>query len=630
MGLLDDAIREHLELMRRHGANEAEIARREAEALGPVLRDEGEGQEGGFAPTAAEGEPSLPYDRAAEAGLTGESDLPSFEWHGSSTAEPEVPSFISPEPVRDIEPEPGGMDAQADPDVVSAPTEAFDVVAADRPAEERAAGEAELSVEAAPGVEEPEVWVEPELPEGEGALPEDPSAEVSPEPRAAPEPLEEAATPEPHEAAVPEPEEAAAPEPEEAPPPDAEDPFRPPPTTTESQPPQPEGSFDAAPAEADVSLEEPAEATLPEEQSIESTASVEVGPEVAEAPPPEDETAVGPPPTEGVPPALPEADPSEAVPVLDVEADPSEAAPVPGIEAQEEPSVPAPRDLEDLPPEVAPAPAEGGPLAHDAEDFPPEQEPPPLAAGEVADEPPVEVDPGEPPLEAPPGEEFTAFHPSGAGGLEPPSSDLEELPPEPEPTYPEGGPLGLEAEELPPEQEPPPLTAGEVAEEPPVGLGPEEAPLEAAPVPPIEEPQVRPTEEPPIEEPFVAGEEKAWREAGEAPGDIPDSRPEPPLEVPSPEDLEPQAAEPLEADAVLEPGEEPPQRPLPGSDPHAELPPPESLDASPEEPLDPAGGPPPALPGDSQAARGFFEETAEHERRSSEESAPTADPDFGD
>lgn len=38
MGLLDDAIREHLDLKRRHGATEDEIARKEAEALGPVRR----------------------------------------------------------------------------------------------------------------------------------------------------------------------------------------------------------------------------------------------------------------------------------------------------------------------------------------------------------------------------------------------------------------------------------------------------------------------------------------------------------------------------------------------------------------------------------------------------------------
>ena len=40
MGLLDDAIREHLELKRRRGADPSEIEREEAEALGPVRREE--------------------------------------------------------------------------------------------------------------------------------------------------------------------------------------------------------------------------------------------------------------------------------------------------------------------------------------------------------------------------------------------------------------------------------------------------------------------------------------------------------------------------------------------------------------------------------------------------------------
>ena len=38
MGLLDDAIREHLELKRRRGADPGELERQEREALGPVRR----------------------------------------------------------------------------------------------------------------------------------------------------------------------------------------------------------------------------------------------------------------------------------------------------------------------------------------------------------------------------------------------------------------------------------------------------------------------------------------------------------------------------------------------------------------------------------------------------------------
>jgi hypothetical protein len=41
MGALDDAIREHLELKRQHGASEEEIQQAEAEALGPARREPG-------------------------------------------------------------------------------------------------------------------------------------------------------------------------------------------------------------------------------------------------------------------------------------------------------------------------------------------------------------------------------------------------------------------------------------------------------------------------------------------------------------------------------------------------------------------------------------------------------------
>jgi hypothetical protein len=39
MGVLEDAIREHLDLKRRHGATDEELNQQEAEALGPARRD---------------------------------------------------------------------------------------------------------------------------------------------------------------------------------------------------------------------------------------------------------------------------------------------------------------------------------------------------------------------------------------------------------------------------------------------------------------------------------------------------------------------------------------------------------------------------------------------------------------
>src|SRR5919108_1753263 len=59
MGLLDDAIREHLELKRRRGADAEEISRQEQEALGPAQRAE-------FAEPAAAAPPALEPDEPDE------------------------------------------------------------------------------------------------------------------------------------------------------------------------------------------------------------------------------------------------------------------------------------------------------------------------------------------------------------------------------------------------------------------------------------------------------------------------------------------------------------------------------------------------------------------------------------
>jgi hypothetical protein len=54
MGVLDDAIREHLDLKRRRGASDDELARAEAEALGPARRAPYEDDEGDDGLGAAE------------------------------------------------------------------------------------------------------------------------------------------------------------------------------------------------------------------------------------------------------------------------------------------------------------------------------------------------------------------------------------------------------------------------------------------------------------------------------------------------------------------------------------------------------------------------------------------------
>src|SRR5215211_4807260 len=81
MGLLDDAIREHLELKRRHGADPDEVARQENEALGETRRAEfarPEGSEPADAPVSDEPEDfpvrEFEPERAAESGGLGPRD----------------------------------------------------------------------------------------------------------------------------------------------------------------------------------------------------------------------------------------------------------------------------------------------------------------------------------------------------------------------------------------------------------------------------------------------------------------------------------------------------------------------------------------------------------------------------
>lgn len=56
MGLLDDAIREHLDLRRRHGADPGEVMSKEREAFGAERRSETSG-ENHVAPSRAEADP---------------------------------------------------------------------------------------------------------------------------------------------------------------------------------------------------------------------------------------------------------------------------------------------------------------------------------------------------------------------------------------------------------------------------------------------------------------------------------------------------------------------------------------------------------------------------------------------
>jgi hypothetical protein len=79
MGLLDDAIREHLDLKRRRGADPAEVERLEREALGPVRRNTGaaardEADDPALTADTAYDEPDNPI--AVDEAETGFADLP--------------------------------------------------------------------------------------------------------------------------------------------------------------------------------------------------------------------------------------------------------------------------------------------------------------------------------------------------------------------------------------------------------------------------------------------------------------------------------------------------------------------------------------------------------------------------
>src|SRR5215470_8189814 len=70
MGILDDAIREHLELKRSHGAPEEEVLKQEAEALGPARREPPPAagfDEAGAEPLAPPPDPdaAVPFDEGA-------------------------------------------------------------------------------------------------------------------------------------------------------------------------------------------------------------------------------------------------------------------------------------------------------------------------------------------------------------------------------------------------------------------------------------------------------------------------------------------------------------------------------------------------------------------------------------
>ncbi|MGO9322457.1 MAG: hypothetical protein ACLQBY_16890 [Solirubrobacteraceae bacterium] len=99
MGLLDEAIREHLELKRRRGADPSAIAREEREALAPVLTDDSAGDDGDLAHDGPEAAGIPPADPVPAQERSSEDDrLAGLSAVGQETAELDMQAVMEEDP----------------------------------------------------------------------------------------------------------------------------------------------------------------------------------------------------------------------------------------------------------------------------------------------------------------------------------------------------------------------------------------------------------------------------------------------------------------------------------------------------------------------------------------------------
>jgi hypothetical protein len=119
MGILDDAIREHLELKRKHGVPEEEVERQEEEALGPARRDVAQQSEDGEIAADAVDDTSL-FD--GDQGDVPAAEAPAVADDETVIAEPpamEEPPLLEEPPAAEAppaEPEPPAAEAPPEPD----------------------------------------------------------------------------------------------------------------------------------------------------------------------------------------------------------------------------------------------------------------------------------------------------------------------------------------------------------------------------------------------------------------------------------------------------------------------------------------------------------------------------------
>ena len=115
MGLLDDAIKEHLELKRKHGVPEDEVQRQEEEALGPARRDVAQQPEEAELAAGATATAEAEHDEASRSSEEGalfdmeapEAEAPEVEHEKPAAVEPEEAAAEAPV----VDEPPGGMES---------------------------------------------------------------------------------------------------------------------------------------------------------------------------------------------------------------------------------------------------------------------------------------------------------------------------------------------------------------------------------------------------------------------------------------------------------------------------------------------------------------------------------------
>jgi hypothetical protein len=100
MGLLDEAIREHLELQRKRGGDPTDLARQEQEALGPAVRE---------------------ADEAAPAAVADPAPAPAPEALEPAVPDPEGPPAHHPGPDDTLQPDPEAPPPPAEPEAAAPP-----------------------------------------------------------------------------------------------------------------------------------------------------------------------------------------------------------------------------------------------------------------------------------------------------------------------------------------------------------------------------------------------------------------------------------------------------------------------------------------------------------------------------